>query len=1192
MASAAAAAAVAQVLHPPPLLSSSPYKPSPSPAGATYKLSLPLSAPQPSTQVQKVTATAALSVQGGPPPPDLSTSAARPSVFDPAELLSDSFSDEGLHVDRRLPQPSPHDAPHPEKLSDELRDEEADGPPAELASPPPLPPKSPVRQRSTLAGTPSSSPRESFPYRYAASEPGHSEYYRRELTRPGGQSSMDAVGRGDPRDFLQRSAPRPHSGAPSTYPPSSSPASNEHGVLPSKRNKLRKLRPSRSRTDLSPAPMPVQRTHRVLQADRVIDLTYSPTATYVGRSRPAFSENRHEMVQLPSPCPPARPRRPQYPSVSTNTSCASAYADSMFSNSPYNSTAPTSPSATSDSQHRSSYYSHSYTHPSSYRYAHQPSAVPPTTSPAPTVTPPSPISPRKLLKKRPPQPPPIAPSGHEARSIENGGVRTAAFDGAGAKKSIFKFPLAAKIKLKESARSRERAKAIADAEGSVIPPMRPSSPLWAGTGPEKLPSPYELSNSPPSSSPPAARRTRSHTGHGDRTSRALTDLAFTGTTVSDISSTAVAAFTSRLSVAEYSPERYDPNWDGVEPDYDPYEAKSDGGYTECESVSEWGHRTRGRSETGHTSTHSQVLPSRSSSISFLNTDPYPQARYRPRKSFTSQVAPPIYRHSHEVTTASPSPPQSNSSEGGGGGGFKKVKGEVDTVTTMRRWTLAMTDVSDEMLVHELERLRREAGLRGRARVKKKASVHRNEVKASPSNAHVKSPRGSGCDFIYGGPEVEEPQETTSTDHKTSKFHLGQHEDDDSDGCKSDMDDDTPPTEDSLSSSSSWKIARRALLCCRELVLTERTYQTQLRRLLSGDIAPTAQHPRVPALVVSYIEDLISASEAFLSRLEDDPSAWGVSTAWLGCEEELESAFVAWCGVVGELFVDRERPSLHSQHSQHSQQQHTQPRHRHHQSTTLTSSESANLHRTNNTKTGVAAKVRRSSTFVNLQAAADFTGFTSSLTLTGRGRSKSGVSNPSPTDSEFGEERERRQRVRSDHDPARAPTSTSTSASMSTVQQQQQQQLQSSPPRRSSTTSTGMFTAALGTGLPFGLSPPSSPAHSTSHHAKLESSPGFFTYRSPEPDSAFSPTSTKSAPSRSRRTSSFGHLTAVVGGGGGGGGGTGGSLTRTLTAAFGRSRKSILGASSASLPVGLVESPYGYEKREREVKERKGKEMKR
>ena len=45
---------------------------------------------------------------------------------------------------------------------------------------------------------------------------------------------------------------------------------------------------------------------------------------------------------------------------------------------------------------------------------------------------------------------------------------------------------------------------------------------------------------------------------------------------------------------------------------------------------------------------------------------------------------------------------------------------------------------------------------------------------------------------------------------------------------------------------------------------------------------------------------METSRAFSTRLEEDPSAWGVSVAFLGVEEQLESALVEWSGVVGKV----------------------------------------------------------------------------------------------------------------------------------------------------------------------------------------------------------------------------------------------------------------------------------------------------
>lgn len=62
----------------------------------------------------------------------------------------------------------------------------------------------------------------------------------------------------------------------------------------------------------------------------------------------------------------------------------------------------------------------------------------------------------------------------------------------------------------------------------------------------------------------------------------------------------------------------------------------------------------------------------------------------------------------------------------------------------------------------------------------------------------------------------------------------------------------------------------------------------------------------PSLMLTYLPALISVSENLLKGLSQDPSAWGVSTAFMACEEELESAMVAWSGVAGEFFTKKRR----------------------------------------------------------------------------------------------------------------------------------------------------------------------------------------------------------------------------------------------------------------------------------------------
>ncbi|KAJ3755996.1 hypothetical protein EV360DRAFT_48716 [Lentinula raphanica] len=108
---------------------------------------------------------------------------------------------------------------------------------------------------------------------------------------------------------------------------------------------------------------------------------------------------------------------------------------------------------------------------------------------------------------------------------------------------------------------------------------------------------------------------------------------------------------------------------------------------------------------------------------------------------------------------------------------------------------------------------------------------------------------------------------------------------------------SPSSNNHHSQSTMWRTARRTLLICRELVLTERSYLSYLRLMFSQETTT----PSSPLLLV-YLPALILASERFLSQIENNPSAAGVAGAFLSCGEELESAFVGWCGVIGELFA--------------------------------------------------------------------------------------------------------------------------------------------------------------------------------------------------------------------------------------------------------------------------------------------------
>lgn len=53
----------------------------------------------------------------------------------------------------------------------------------------------------------------------------------------------------------------------------------------------------------------------------------------------------------------------------------------------------------------------------------------------------------------------------------------------------------------------------------------------------------------------------------------------------------------------------------------------------------------------------------------------------------------------------------------------------------------------------------------------------------------------------------------------------------------------------------------------------------------------------------HVLALVSASEMLLKCFLEDPSAWGVSTAFVASEDELEASMVSWCAVAGAFFTD-------------------------------------------------------------------------------------------------------------------------------------------------------------------------------------------------------------------------------------------------------------------------------------------------
>ncbi|KAF9535588.1 hypothetical protein CPB83DRAFT_21111 [Crepidotus variabilis] len=107
---------------------------------------------------------------------------------------------------------------------------------------------------------------------------------------------------------------------------------------------------------------------------------------------------------------------------------------------------------------------------------------------------------------------------------------------------------------------------------------------------------------------------------------------------------------------------------------------------------------------------------------------------------------------------------------------------------------------------------------------------------------------------------------------------------------------TMPARSMSSSSTSWLMAQRALLTCRELILTERHYLSLLSALVRQE---TSTPP--PPLMVHYAAELVAAADAVLKGMEREPSARGVARAFLERENELEGAYTRWCGVVGGWF---------------------------------------------------------------------------------------------------------------------------------------------------------------------------------------------------------------------------------------------------------------------------------------------------
>lgn len=201
----------------------------------------------------------------------------------------------------------------------------------------------------------------------------------------------------------------------------------------------------------------------------------------------------------------------------------------------------------------------------------------------------------------------------------------------------------------------------------------------------------------------------------------------------------------------------------------------------------------------------------------------------------------------------------------------------------RRWTVAVADVPDDFFIEELERLRRMGRLHADdlhgVRTVQAEQVETVEV-ASIKDGHGK-----------WSTQVDIVKKTEREERHSVVMHT------------------ISPEEE-----SEWLHARRAILCCRELVRTERSYQARLQELVDGNVRPhSAFMPRfrlsallqicdtAPSLLLQYIPALLDASKVLSIQFNEDMSASGVSRAFLHVESILEPAFTAWSSVVGAFF---------------------------------------------------------------------------------------------------------------------------------------------------------------------------------------------------------------------------------------------------------------------------------------------------
>jgi len=96
----------------------------------------------------------------------------------------------------------------------------------------------------------------------------------------------------------------------------------------------------------------------------------------------------------------------------------------------------------------------------------------------------------------------------------------------------------------------------------------------------------------------------------------------------------------------------------------------------------------------------------------------------------------------------------------------------------------------------------------------------------------------------------------------------------------------------------WKKTQKSAFGRRELIKTELTYLEGILQLENKNCRSSP-----PALLLAYLPALTATSCQLLDCFLSDPTAYGISLAFVESEQQLEDAFVPWCSVVGSAFTN-------------------------------------------------------------------------------------------------------------------------------------------------------------------------------------------------------------------------------------------------------------------------------------------------